>query len=293
MSRETPAGKAPVALVCETFGISRAAYYAARKAPEERVAAVVRLPVPPRYTPAEEALAAIREVIAGQPAWGVRKVWATLRRRGMCISRKRVWALMKANGLVLRRDREPGEPPRGHVAVPEPNRRWATDMTTVWTRKDGPVAVVPVVDCGCRSILACRVTKEQDSLSVLAPVVAALTAAFGSPTNVPEGLELRTDHGPQYTGGDAADLAAQWHIQHTFAPVGRPTGNSVVERVIRTIKEELLWQQDWEDAAQVEAAVAAYIRRYNEERPHQSLGWKTPDEYRAERLGLEAMSQVA
>jgi putative transposase len=293
VSRETPAGEAPVALVCETLGISRAAYYAARKAPEKRVEAVVRLPVPPRHTPAEEALAAIREVIADQPAWGVRKVWATLRRRGMCISRKRVWALMRANGLVLRRDREPGEPPRGHVAVPEPNRRWATDLTTIWTRKDGPVAVIPVIDCGCRSILACRVAKAQDSLSVLAPVVAALTAVFGSPANVPEGFELRTDHGPQYTGGDAAALAAAWHVQHTFAPVGRPTGNSVVERLIRTIKEELLWQQDWEDAAQVEAAVAAYIRRYNEERPHQSLRWKTPAEFRAERLGLEAMTQAA
>jgi hypothetical protein len=72
MSRETPAGEAPVALVCETFGISRAAFYASRKAPVQRSEKVVRLPVRPRHTPAEEALAAIHEVIAEQRAWGVR-----------------------------------------------------------------------------------------------------------------------------------------------------------------------------------------------------------------------------
>lgn len=41
----------------------------------------------------------------------------------------------------------------------------------------------------------------------------------------------------------------------------------MAERVIRTIKEELLWLRDWEDAAEVEAAVAAYLPRYNEEPP--------------------------
>jgi putative transposase len=298
MSRETLAGEAPVALLCETFGISRAAYYASRRVRTKRDEKVVRLPSRPRYTPAEEVLAAIREVIAEQPAWGVRKVWAALRRRGMCVSRKRVWALMHEHGLVLRRDREPGEPPRGHVAVPEPNRRWASDVTTIWTKKDGVVAIVPVVDCGCRSILACAVTKKQDSPSVLAPIAAALTAVFGCAENVPEGFELRTDHGPQYTGGDAAALAKAWNLEHTFAPVGRPTGNAVAERLIRTIKEELLWQRDWEDAAEVEAAIAAYLRRYNEERPHQALDWKTPAEYRAEKLGTgpmlaERVSQAA
>lgn len=285
MSRETPAGEATVALVCELFDVSRAAYYAAKKAPAAVAEKVVRLPRRPRHTPVEEALEAIREVIADQPAWGVRKVWATLKRRGMRISRKRVWAIMRAHGLVLARDREPGETTRGHVAVPEPNRRWATDMTTIHTRRDGPVAVIPVIDCGCRSLLECRVSKAQDSLTVLAPVAAALAAIFGAPANVPAGFEIRTDHGPQYTGGDAEKLMIAWNVDHTFAPVGRPTGNAVAERVIRTIKEELLWLRDWEDAAEVEAAVAAYLPRYNQGRPHQALRWQTPAERRAEKLG--------
>ncbi|HEY0867949.1 MAG TPA: hypothetical protein VGE01_11240, partial [Fimbriimonas sp.] len=74
MSRETSAGKAPVTLVCETFGISRAAYYASRAEKEGAPAQVVRLPAKPRYASAEDVLAAIRKVIEDEPAYGVRKV---------------------------------------------------------------------------------------------------------------------------------------------------------------------------------------------------------------------------
>ena len=250
----------------------------------------MRLPTRPRYSSAEAVLAAIRAVLAGEDAtaWGVRKVWARLRQQGMRVGRKRVYALMKAHGLVLARDREPGETTRGHVVVPEPNRRLATDLTTTWTRKDGTIAIVPTIDCGCRSLLGIVVTKDQHGPAVLASVRQALVAALGDPSNVPDGLELRTDHGPQYTGQDCQDLVDEWHLVHTYAPVGRPTGNAVVERVIRTLKEEVIWLRDWDSLEEVRAAVDAWVIRYNEQRPHQALDYATPAEHRAKKLGLPA-----
>lgn len=285
MSRTMVAGTATVALLCETFGVSRQAYYAAKKPPADG-GTVTRLPARPRFVSAEVLLAAIREVIARPDgaAWGVRKVWATLRREGMRVGRKRVWALMRAHGLVLARDREPGGPTRGHVAVPEPNRRMATDLTTTWTRKDGVVAIVPTMDCGCRSLLALVVTKDQHGPAVLSSVEAGLRVAFGSVENAPDGLELRTDHGPQYTGADCEALVDRWGLEHTFAPVGRPTGNAVVERLIRTLKEEVVWLRDWDSADELRAALEAWLVRYNTTRPHQSLGWLTPSEYRSQKL---------
>jgi transposase InsO family protein len=288
MSRQTPAGEATVTLLCRRFAISRQAYYAALKpAPARRHAEVRRLPTKPRHASAEAVLDAIKAVLAGEDAtaWGVRKVWARLRQQGLRVGRKRVWALMHAHGLVLVRDHEPGETPRGHVAVPEPNRRLATDLTTVWTRRDGVVAIVPTIDCGCRSLLGMTVTKDQHGPAVLASVRQALVTAFGRPENVPDGVDLRTDHGPQYTGADCAALVTEWHLMHTYAPVGRPTGNAVVERVIRTLKEEVIWLRDWESTDEVRAAIEAWVQRYNHERPHQALSYATPAEYRAEKLG--------
>lgn len=289
MTRQTIAGRVTVALLCATFRLSRAAFYAdARRQRAEVVTAgqTIKLPRRPRYTTAEVVLERIREVLARETAmaWGVRKVWATLRREGLRVSRKRVHAIMRAHGLVLARDREPGETPRGHVAVPEPNRRLATDLTTTWTRRDGVVAIVPTIDCGDRTAVV-EVTKDQHGPAVLASVEAKLEAAFGSPGLVPEAVELRTDHGPQYTGADCEALCGRWNLLHTFAPVGRPTGNAVVERFIRTLKEELIWLHDWESADQLRAAIATWLEHYNATRPHQALGWLSPDEYRRARLG--------
>ena len=67
--------------------------------------------------------------------------------------------------------------------------------------------------------------------------------------------------------------------------MGRPTGNAVAERVIRTMKEEVVWLRDWEGADELREALLAWQHRYNTQRPHQALGWKTPAEHRAEKLG--------
>ncbi len=157
-------------------------------------------------------------------------------------------------------------------------------MTTVWTRKDGWVAVTPVVDCGCRSALEIGVSKAQDAPAILAPLQRALEHAFGEPGVVPDDMELRTDHGSVYTGDDCDKLCKAWNLDHTFAPIGRPTGNAVAERFIQTLKLEVIWLRDWEDMEEVRAAVEVWRHFYNDERPHEALDWQTPSERRAERL---------
>ena len=141
----------------------------------------------------------IRAVVQANPAWGVRKVWATLRRppHGLQVGKRRVWAMMRALGLTLPADgpRDP-ERRRGHVAVQEPNRRWAGDLTTVATAEDGVVAVVPVIDCGCRSVLAVAVTNPRRRRSCSHPcaglssphsahAAACRTGSRCGPTTVP------------------------------------------------------------------------------------------------------------
>jgi len=78
VNRQTPAGDASVALVCATFRLSRAAFYA--EARRQRGDAdrggggqVIALPRRPRYTAAEVVLKRIQEVLARDTAtaWGV------------------------------------------------------------------------------------------------------------------------------------------------------------------------------------------------------------------------------
>jgi putative transposase len=103
-------------------------------------------------------------------------------------------------------------------------------------------------------------SKCQEAVVVLGPIEQALEREFGHVGNVPDGLELRTDHGPQYTGADCQALCDRWGLDHTLAPVGRPTGNAVAE-------------------------LATWVHEYNHERPHQALQWNTPADQRALNLG--------
>lgn len=289
MSRRTSMGDAPTTLVCETFEVSRSSVYAARKAAEQPEPSPRRV-VRPGAVAAPTLVAAIKAVIEAQPAWGHRKVWAVLRRprngsEPLKVSRRRVYEVMRAQGWTLPSSPREMATTRGHVVVPESNRRIAADLTTVWTRNDGVVAVVITVDCGCRSVLDVTATKSQSSPAVLWPVERGLLEAFGERGNVGDGVELRTDHGSQFTGADAAALASRWGLQQTFSPVGRPTGNAVAERTIQTMKVECLWLEEFEDVAEVQLALDRWRHTFNHERPHQALGWNTPAEVRAEKLG--------
>ncbi|GAB4203253.1 MAG: hypothetical protein OHK0013_17190 [Sandaracinaceae bacterium] len=142
---------------------------------------------------------------------------------------------------------------------------------------------MPTIDCGDRTAVV--VTKDQHGPAVLASVELELVDAFGTAGDVPTGVELPTDHGSRYTGSDCRDLCDLWGLEHTYAPVGRPTGNAVAERLPRTLKEKLIWLQDWDSADQLREAIAAWLDVYNNRRPHQALDWLTPSEHRAAKLG--------
>jgi putative transposase len=283
-----------VALLCETFKITRQALYrhlARRKA-------VKATPANPgcciKGTPTPELTEAIRELSKLHPGWGTRKIWAHLTKiRHLKAGLNRVYALMKKCGLLLQSSGKLRVIPLfGRVCVEESNRRWATDFTRVWTTLDGWVAVIPVIDCGDRFLLGLEASKSEDSLHILSPVRGALSDAFGKPEAVPVNLELRTDHGSVYTGRDCEALCEYWKVEHSFAPVGRPTGNAVAERVILTLKTELTWTRDWESLEELRLELARWRQVYNEERPHQALGWLTPAQKRFG-TGLDCRAKAA
>jgi putative transposase len=125
---------------------------------------------------------------------------------------------------------------------------------------------------------------------LLASLRTSLVEQFGTADAVPDSLEWRTDHGPQFTGANARDLCHEWHVNHTFAPIGRATGNAVAERFIRTLKEEVLWLQDFATVEDVRRAVDAWWPTYNLRRPHQALKFQTPHEVRVAKLEPVALA---
>lgn len=228
----------------------------------------------------------IMDIMLKYPQWGVRKVWALLRQPayGMRVSTRRVWKLMRDLRQAFRNDNSESNQASKRVVVDDSNQRWATDFTKVWTKEDGQVTIVPTIDCGCRTLVAVEVVKSQTSESILASVDAALKKEFGDATNLRRALELRTDQGSQYVSQTCKDWAEKWNLNHTLAKKGTPTENAVVERVIRTMKEECIWPRDWNNAEELRQALNKWHQEYNEIRPHQALNWSTPKQRREENL---------
>jgi len=58
----------------------------------------------------------------------------------------------------------------------------------------------------------------------------------------------------------------------------------MIERFFRSLKEECVWQHNFRGYVEARAAIASWIRWYNERRPHQALGYLSPHQYRAQQL---------
>ena len=108
-----------------------------------------------------------------------------------------------------------------------------------------------------------------------------LTQLFGSvEAGVARGLELRMDHGTQYLSDHFLNQLRFWGIKPSFAFVEQPQTNGVAERFIRTLKEQVIHGRVFQTLDEVRQALAAFVKRYNEQWRVEKLGFLTPREAR-------------
>jgi len=130
VSEELPA---PLATVCRVAGVSRSAASEQRRRRSVSAEVTVRSrPGPIGAMSDRELLAEIRKFFEDSPFTGEghRKLWARLRRRGVCTSRKRVLRLTREAGLLAPTPEVRRRAKRLHTAtitVREPDTLWATD----------------------------------------------------------------------------------------------------------------------------------------------------------------------
>jgi putative transposase len=150
---------------------------------------------------------------------------------------------------------------------------WSSDITYVPMRH-GFMYLTAVIDWFSRYVLSWRLSNTLDGRFCLEALDEAL--AVGRPEI------FNTDQGSQFTAQEYAGRLEEAGIAVSRDGRGRALDNVFVERLWRSVKYEDIYIKDYERVAELEAGLTAYFRFYDEERPHQSLGYRTPAEvYRA------------
>lgn len=260
---------------CRLLGLTRSTvYYHKRPTPEEDLAL----------------MAAMDKQYLRTPFFGSRRMQAWLQAQGQQVNRKRVRRLMHLMGLeaLYQRPRtttasaaDPKHPYllRGMV-ITRPNQVWAADITYI-PMAHGFLYLVALMDWHSRYVLAWRLSNTLDSAFCMDALEDALSK--GAPEI------FNTDQGSQFTSAAFTGLLKEREIRISQDGKGRYRDNIFVERLWRSVKYEEVYIKAYSQVLEARAGIGSYLMFYNEERPHQALGYRTPGEvYRSGQAAKEA-----
>jgi transposase InsO family protein len=273
----------PLVRVCALTGVARSSVYARRSA---AVLAIPQRRGPKTAYSDAQLTEEIGAVLAASPflGEGYRKVWAKLRYRGIRSSKARVLRLMREAGLQApSRSGGPRGPTThdGTIIPASPDTLWGTDLTTTMTIEDGQVAVFIAIDHATAELVGIHAALRATRYEALEPLRQGVRRCFGAiEANVAAGLTVRHDHGSQYVS-DAFQTELKFlGIRPSPSFVRAPEGNGCAERVIRTLKEQLLWVQTFATVEQLRLALLAWAELYNRQWLIERHGFRPPAEAR-------------
>jgi putative transposase len=230
----------------------------------------------PKRADEGEVVAALTDLAAANPRYGVRRLCAMLRRTtGRAVNLKRVRRLCRAHGLMLKQKRRRKRRGIG-VGVPckaeHPNHVWAYDFVEDRTEGGRKLRVLTVVDEFTRECLAAEVEYRMNARFV-ADGLLKLFAGRGAPAFV------RSDNGPEFVAKHLMRALAGSGVAARHIEPGSPWQNGRNERFNGTLRDECLNLETFHNRDHARALIKLYARHYNGRRPHSSLGYLTPSEF--------------
>jgi putative transposase len=211
------------------------------------------------------------------PRYGYRRVWVLLRRKQR-VNLKRVYRVWRAQGLCLPR-RRPKKPRHGDGAVPcqatHPNHVWTYDFIHDACINGRKLKMLSVVDEFTRECLAIETATSLPGREVIA-VLQRLFAEHGAPEFI------RSDNGPEFIAKIIKRELAAAGAQTIYIEPGSPWQNGFVESFHGKFRDECLNMETFANLAEAKVVIEAWRHEYNNERPHSSLGYLTPLEFKAQ-----------
>lgn len=213
---------------------------------------------------------ATRYVRHGSP-----RLYDKLRQEGVRINHKKVERIYREERLMVKRSRRKSAA-QARVPAPVPtqlNERWSIDFMSDATANGRKLRLFNAVDDFSREAIAMDVDTSITALQVTRVLDRAAAERGGYP------MTIVCDNGPEFTSRELDRWAHLHQVKLDFIDRGKPVQNCFVESFNGRVREECLNPHWFIDLGDARRTVAGWMREYNEERGHSSLGRKTPRQF--------------
>lgn len=217
----------------------------------------------------------LRELAAAKPRWGYEQLHVLLRREGRVVNHKKVLRLYREEGLAVSRRRRKKHVAIARVPLPKPTgrtERWSMDFVSDALFDGRPFRCFTLVDDFTRECPAIEVGHSLPAWRVI-HVLERVAAERGLPRSI------ICDNGPEFTSKALDRWAYEHGVTLQFIRPGKPIENAYCESFNGKLRDECLNANWFPTIADAQRAIEAWRIEYNDERPHKSLGRRTPAEF--------------
>jgi transposase InsO family protein len=217
------------------------------------------------------------------PRYGYRRMTAELRRRGYIVNHKKVLRIMREENLLVQVRRYLKTTLSNHdlgrypnlikdMEIVRPNQVWCGDITYIRLKKEYAYLAV-LMDVFTRSIRGWEISRGLDEQLTISALQKALSS-YSAP-------EIHhSDQGVQYACQRYVWMLQERGIKISMASKGKPQQNAYAERLIRTLKEEEVYLNEYEDIQDARRRIGYFLEVvYMQKRVHSALGYLTPKEF--------------
>jgi putative transposase len=249
---------------CEMLSLNRTSLYYQARPPSAREIAIKHR---------------IDELYTRYPFYGSRRMTAQLAREGTMVNRKRIQHYMQEMAIcgvcpgpnLSKRNEEHRIYPYllRDFKITAPNQVWGIDITYI-RLLGGWMYLVAIIDWYSRYVVSWELDLSLEMTFVMSAVNRALETATP--------IIWNSDQGSHFTSPVYTERLKSSNIKISMDGKGRAIDNVFTERLWRSIKYEEVYLNSYETPREARERLASYLLFYNRERPHQSLGYRTPSE---------------
>lgn len=231
----------------------------------------------------------MKHYAAMYPRFGYRRIHVYLEREGFELGWDRMLRLWQCARLQV-----PKKRPRKRVAASRPrplpatgpNQVWAYDFVFDACANGQGLKCLVVTDEWTHEALAIDAQGSIRSRRVI-EVLARLVSEHGAPRY------LRSDNGPEFVSRAVLKWLQGEGIETAYVEPGKPWQNGTAESLNGKFRDECLSMEWFRNRTEARVIIETWRRHYNEDRPHSSLGYRTPKQFKEEQNQQQASTHRA